>query len=192
MLLVGDNIGKKFGKNWIFRNQNFELDQGNVVAITGKNGSGKSTLLQIMAGYLTPSEGKVLSNDTLLEEAQPSISFIGPYTEVIEEFTLRELLSFHQKFKNPIVEMKEMAESASLPLDKLIAEFSTGMKQRTKLITAFYFENDILFMDEPTANLDQEGFDWWSNELKKLSNKLILVASNDSNEINMCQKSINL
>lgn len=192
MKITGKNIGKKFGKNWIFRNQDFEFSSGDVVAITGKNGAGKSTLLQIIAGYLTPSEGGVLIDDKGIDDSMDQISFIGPYTEIIEEFTLREFLNFHSEFKIPTCTIEEMAQSASLPLDKIIGEFSTGMKQRTKLITVFFFDADLIFMDEPTSNLDSEGFDWWSNQIKMLESKLIFIASNDLNEIKSCSKQLSL
>ena len=84
-----------------------------------------------------------------------------------------------------------MAERASLPLKKPISDFSTGMKQRAKLITAFFFENDLIFMDEPTSNLDEEGFLWWKEETMSLT-KTILIASNDSREIDLCESKVEL
>lgn len=192
MILTGKNIGKKFGKNWIFRSQNFTLETETSVAITGKNGSGKSTLLQIMAGFLTPSEGEVEIDGIKIDEGEHSAVFVGPYTEIIEEFTLKEFLEFHSTFKKNTCSIEEMAESASLPLSKPINDFSTGMKQRAKLITSFFFENDIIYMDEPTSNLDVEGFEWWKNQLLKLKKQLIIIASNDLQEIELCQKRLNL
>lgn len=192
MVIRGENIGKKFGRNWIFRHRNFEIENGSPVAITGKNGAGKSTLLQIIAGYLTPSEGEIHVNQVKIDDSIHSSVFIGPYTEILEEFTLREFLGFHSTFKKSLIPIEEMAESASLPLDKYIAEFSTGMKQRSKLLTAFFFENVIVFMDEPTSNLDQEGFDWWKKQISALSDKILIIASNDTREIDLCEKYLNL
>lgn len=191
MTVTGENVGKKFGKNWIFREQNFMVETGISVAITGKNGSGKSTLLQIIAGFLTPSEGEIKVDGKSIG-GEHSAVFVGPYTEIIEEFSLKEFLDFHSTFKQPICTIEEMAESASLPLSKPISDFSTGMKQRVKLITSFYFENDMIFMDEPTSNLDAEGFDWWKNELLKLQKRLIIMASNDLQEIALSQKQLHL
>ncbi len=192
MIITGEDIGKKYGKTWIFRHQYFEIKSGECTVITGKNGAGKSTLLQIIAGYLTQSQGKILVNGVKIDEASHQSAFIGPYTEVIEEFTLEEFLKFHQKFKTPLCDIEEMANSASLPLNKIIGEFSTGMKQRAKLITAFFFENDAIFMDEPTSNLDKEGFEWWKSQLKQMKKPLILLASNDQEEIECCSKDLNL
>jgi len=191
MTISVQDIGKKYGRNWIFRHLSFEVEAGDQFALTGKNGSGKSTLLQIMAGYLTPSEGLVSVNDKKIEESF-EISFIGPYTEIIEEFTLQEFLTFHANFKKPIISIQHMAERASLPLNRSIIEFSTGMKQRAKLITSFFFENDFIFMDEPTANLDKDGFRWWKAEIDHLKNKTILLASNIEGEKEIFEKSVSL
>lgn len=186
-------ISKRFGKNWIFKDKNFTFSEGDRVAITGSNGSGKSTLLQILSGYLTPTRGAVFLNEKPINEEDPKIGFVGPYMEIIEELTLHEFLTFHSTFKTARITFEEMAEKASLPLDRPISEFSTGMKQRTKLISIFYFENDLIFMDEPTSNLDSEGSEWWLKEVSELENKCILfVASNQKWEIDACNKLINL
>ncbi|MEQ9466354.1 MAG: ATP-binding cassette domain-containing protein [Ekhidna sp.] len=192
MKITGKHIGKKFRKNWIFRDLNFEFSSGETVAITGKNGAGKSTLIQIIAGYLTPSEGEILIDGKPIDDPSPQTTFVGPYTEIIEEFTLGEFLKFHSKFKTPACTIEEMAQSASLPLNKVIGEFSTGMKQRARLITAFFFENDLIFLDEPTSNLDAEGFDWWKSQLERFDKRLVFIASNDPGEINVCSKQLSL
>ncbi len=192
MIIRGEDIGKKFGRTWIFRHQNFEINSAESTVIKGKNGAGKSTLLQIIAGYLTPSQGTIYLDGEKIDEQKHKSSFIGPYTEIIEEFTLAEFLNFHSEFKHPLCSIGEMADSASLPLEKRIADFSTGMKQRAKLLTAFFYENDSLFMDEPTSNLDEEGFTWWKSQLDKLDQQLLLIASNDRKEIDCCAKQLNL
>lgn len=178
--------------NWIFRNLSFEIPEGTTYALTGKNGSGKSTLLQILSGFLTPSEGEVLYHNEVIDIEKTNFALIGPYTEIIEEFSLKEFLVFHSHFKKALIPIEEMAMRASLPLDKPILEFSTGMKQRSKLITAFFFENDMLFLDEPTSNLDEEGFEWWKKELLGLKGKTILIASNQNDEIVLCDEKLNL
>lgn len=192
MIITGKDIGKKFGKNWIFRNQDFEIESGKPTAITGKNGAGKSTLLQIIAGFLTPSYGIVTIDGKSINDANCSSVLIGPYTEIIEEFTLEEFLAFHSKYKKPLISIAEMADSASLPLNKLIKDFSTGMKQRSKLLTALFFENDLILMDEPTSNLDDEGFEWWKTQINTIKNKALVISSNEKDEISLCSNEIGL
>src|SRR3954464_4074010 len=100
-----EKAGKKFYRDWIFRNVNISLDGNDSLAILGPNGSGKSTLLQMLAGLVTPNEGTIAHsvNNKLLEplEVFRYISFASPYLELIEEFTLAEIVTNHFKFKKP-------------------------------------------------------------------------------------------
>lgn len=191
MDIIANDLGKRYGRNWIFRHLSFQIKSGARVAITGKNGAGKSTLLQIISGYLSSSQGSIKYGELEDTENLP-IVLIGPYTELIEEFTLEEFLEFHTAFRKPLKNMDSMAKNASLPLQKYIGDFSTGMKQRVKLITAFYFENEVILFDEPTSNLDDEGFLWWQKEMQNLHEKTIIIGSNQQNEIKTCANSIQL
>ena len=66
---------------------------------------------------------------------------------------------------------------------KPIANFSSGMKQRVKLGLAFFTQADLIFLDEPTTNLDQEATGWYHEQLKNLPrNCTIFIASNQTNE----------
>src|SRR5688572_13133151 len=94
--------GKRFNREWIFRNADLEFNSGNAYAITGPNGSGKSTLLQCIGGMLQLSQGTIEfiphdgSNKPLLnEDAYREISFCAPYLDVIEEMNLVEFFRFH-------------------------------------------------------------------------------------------------
>src|SRR5580704_8263208 len=97
------DLGKRFNREWIFKNLTFEFETGNIYAVTGPNGSGKSTLLQILWGQLPQSEGTLsYTNDRgsiPQEEIFKSIAIATPYLELIEEFTLREMVQFHFRFK---------------------------------------------------------------------------------------------
>lgn len=193
MDITGKQLGKKFGKHWVFRNVDVQVSQDSTVAITGSNGSGKSTLLKILSGFLTPSEG-IIEHDSvrLGSEDHNQLSFTAPYIELPEEMNFDEFLRFHSSFRSKLLSNEEIAKSSTLPLNKRIGEFSTGMKQRVQLSSAFYFENNALFMDEPTSNLDSEGFAWWKDSVENTSNYPIILASNMDAEINTCKSTISL
>src|SRR4029078_8716725 len=92
------NAGKRFNREWIFRNADLEFKSSTSYAITGPNGSGKSTVLQCIGGMLQLSEGTIqyaMDNSPLTnEEVYRQVSFCAPYLDMIEEMTLIEFLEF--------------------------------------------------------------------------------------------------
>lgn len=185
------NLGKRFNREWIFRNLSYTFSGGNTYAITGANGSGKSTLLQILWGQMPPSTGEIVfkQGDTPLEIDQVfrHLTLATPYMDMVEEFTLAEQLQFHfklRKSRNNLTIEEMMDRMYLLPArHKFIGNFSSGMKQRVKLAMAFYTEADLVFLDEPGTNLDKQAFDWYLKELKQLpESSAIFIASNDPKE----------
>jgi ABC-type multidrug transport system ATPase subunit len=172
-----DSAGKKYLREWIFRKTNLSFSPGQSVVVLGPNGSGKSTLLQVIAGAILLNEGtikyhvveKEIPNDDIFSH----VSFVSPYLELIEEFTLREILNFHFKFKKPLgnISVKEILEITGLgnKSSLSIRNFSSGMKQRLKLSLAILSESSLLILDEPCSNLDQDGVEWYQRMIKTYS-----------------------
>jgi ABC-type multidrug transport system ATPase subunit len=191
MKIVTHNLSKRFNREWIFKNLSYEFNTGKTYALIGPNGSGKSTLLQILWGQMPASEGTVnYSNERGLVPASDvfkSIAIAAPYMDLIDEFTLEEMVKFHFGFK-PIREMKSREEvidimGLSHARKKMISNFSSGMRQRLKVGLAFHTQSEILFLDEPTANLDKKSIDWyWENLTPLLGNVLTIIASNQEAE----------
>ncbi len=193
--------GRRFNKEWIFRNFDYEFESKQSYAILGINGSGKSTLLQVIAGSLTLSEGKIYYLDGIdkpIEDDQiyKYLSFAAPYLNLIEEFTLQEIIEFHFKFKinllssyNEIIDLLDMKKNQY----KTLKNFSSGMKQRVKLALAFCTHTPILLLDEPTSNLDEQGINWYLKMIDNYSkNRLTIICSNQLHEYSFCDKKIQL
>lgn len=201
MKIILDNISRRFNQDWIFESINYTFETGQSYAILGPNGSGKSTLLQIIAGNLSASSGTVqyqkdgqyLEIDAIYQQ----LSLSAPYLELIEEFTLSETIAFHAKFKNmlPGITPAKLIEILGFNSNenKLIRNFSSGMKQRTKLALAVLSDTPILLLDEPTANLDQQGQDWYRELISSYTkNKLLIIGSNQEHEYRFCNHRIHL
>lgn len=196
-----ENIGRRFNRDWIFRDVNYTFQDNGAYAILGPNGSGKSTLLQVLTGSLAPSVGKIsfsIDNAPIdIESVYQHLSFAAPYQELIEEFTLNEVIDFHFKFKQyrdgldkaAVVELLGLQTSK----DKLIRYFSSGMKQRTKLALAFCSDTPMLMLDEPTSNLDIQGVDWYLKLVERFAaNRLTIVCSNQEHEYGFCSHTVNI
>jgi ABC-type multidrug transport system ATPase subunit len=200
--VTGKGISKKFLRQSIFSNIAFDAQQGDAIAITGYNGSGKSTLLQIIAGYISPSAGSVehIFNGKKInpDHLYLYISFAAPYLELIEEFTLPEMISFYTKFKTlsdaiPISRIIEVSQPGFL-MHKQIKYYSSGMKQRVKLALALMTDVPYVLLDEPLSNLDQNGMEWFRKlMIQNKGNKIIFISSNRvEEETGFCNKFINL
>lgn len=194
-------LSKRFNREWIFKDASFVFEAGNIYSVIGPNGSGKSTLLQVVWGQVPPSSGSIeyqgTSGPVAVDQVYQHISIATPYLELIEEFTLKELLDFHFRLRNSRDGMRteEMMERMYLSAarDKFISNFSSGMKQRLKLGLAFFSQSDVIFLDEPGTNLDATALNWYREELSRLpSDVIVVVASNDPREYHESAKTIRI
>jgi ABC-type multidrug transport system ATPase subunit len=201
MKIILEHIGRRFNREWIFRNINYEFESGSSYAVLGSNGAGKSTLLQVISGSLSSSEGKIsyLHGDTNIDQEKVYIqqSMVAPYFELIEEFTLTELIDFHFRFKKYRQGLNRQGVIELLGLKnaefKAIKYFSSGMKQRVKLALAFCSDTAMLLLDEPATNLDQQGLDWYLSLASTFSSdRLLLICSNQEQEYSFCSHQINI
>jgi ABC-type multidrug transport system ATPase subunit len=196
-----ENTGRRFNREWIFRNLNVQFQAGEKYAILGPNGSGKSTLLSVILGSMAPSEGKVSyhlpEQPISAEDIYRHVSFAAPYLDLIEEFTLQETIDFHFQFKRfyagldreSLLELLGLRKSQ----DKALKYFSSGMKQRTKLALACCSDSDLLLLDEPTSNLDREGLAWYHRLILEFAaNKLTIIGSNQEEEYSFCNHFIRI
>jgi ABC-type multidrug transport system ATPase subunit len=201
MQISTQNLGKKFSNEWIFRNLNEIFQSGESYTFVGSNGSGKSTLLQVLSGYMPHSEGVINYevNDKKIEidNFYKHLIIAAPYLELVEDFTLIELLSFHIKFK-PLKKNLSIAnfiDFIELPKakNKEIKFFSSGMKQRVKLGLAFQSDCEIMMLDEPTSNLDAQATDWYLRNVQEYSqNRLLFICSNQPSEYEFCKNILNI
>lgn len=199
MQITLSNIGKRFNREWIFRNLDYTFNAPGKYAITGSNGSGKSTLLQVIAGAVTHNEGNiqysVLNDQCAAEQHYQHISIAAPYLELIEEMTANELLDFHASFKPLSVSKKEALQIVGLEkaADKQIRYYSSGMKQRLKMAQAFFSNTPVLLLDEPTTNLDAEGVALYQQLIQNYTaGKLVIISSNDAQEYGFCDEVLSI
>lgn len=197
-----NSIGKRFNREWIFRNVTLQFETDTVTGIVGPNGSGKSTLLQCISGYLTTTSGSVQfqSEKGTVEPEQVfrQISMATPYLDQEEWLTLREAIVLQNRFKPFRKERKteEILELSGLKhaADKYIRQFSSGMKQRARLSLAILADTDVLLLDEPASNLDKQGVEWFTELLQreKANRTVIICSNNHPDELAQTERQIDL
>jgi ABC-type multidrug transport system ATPase subunit len=201
MKILLSDAGKRYSREWIFRHINYEFTNGNTYAITGNNGSGKSTLLQVIAGAVQHNEGKIdfLNADHSIgvDSHYQHLTIAAPYLELPEEMTLVEFLQFHQAFKPMIASVTHdeiiTIVGLSNAAHKQIRNFSSGMKQRIKLAQAIFSNVPVVLLDEPCINLDAEGIALYHSLITNYcSNRLLIISSNDEQEINFCNHRLSI
>jgi ABC-type multidrug transport system ATPase subunit len=203
MRLDAQNLGRRYGRQWIFRHLSYAFEPGSATAILGPNGAGKSTLLSILAGQLLPSEGTVRYEEALSGKALPVaevprlLAYCAPYLELPEDFTLLELLAFHTRLKplRPGVSNADLVDIMYLQKARHqpVRTFSSGMKQRLKLGLALYAATPLLLLDEPTTNLDAQGAAWYLEHVAHVrDSRLVVVSSNVPAEYGFCDAQVRI
>jgi ABC-type multidrug transport system ATPase subunit len=199
MKICLNNISKRYQQNWIFKELTLEIQDGSSLAILGNNGSGKSSLLRIIASMQSATKGTITYTHQQ-EQIEPTaiynmLSYAAVGMQLIEEFTLSELLTFHFSFKKSINQLRVEEIISILDMknvqSKLVGDFSSGMKQRVKLAQAIFTDAPLLLLDEPCSNLDKHGIAQYQEWIATYqNNRTIIVASNDVNEYSFCKQQI--
>lgn len=199
MKICLNNISKRYQQNWIFKDLTLEIQDGSSLAILGNNGSGKSSLLRIIASMQSATKGTITYTHQQ-EQIEPNaiysmLSYAAVGMQLIEEFTLSELLTFHFSFKKSINQLRVEEIISILDMknvqSKLVGDFSSGMKQRVKLAQAIFTDAPLLLLDEPCSNLDKHGIAQYHEWIATYqNNRTIIVASNDVNEYSFCKQQI--
>lgn len=142
-----------------------ELREG-ITGLFGPNGSGKSTLLRVLAGLLRPSAGSITLRGAPVsardETFRRSVGYAGHQTGLYERLTVREnLVLFAQLYGSSEQRVDDVIEVLGLGdrRDVLIGSLSAGGKRSASVARALVHEPDLLFLDEPYANLDDEAAD---------------------------------
>lgn len=193
------NLTKKYGKHVILDHLDLTVEQGEMIAITGKSGCGKSTLLNIL-GLIEPfDEGSVtiLGKENVKPVSHEAILMIRHHLNylfqnfaLVDNETVKQNLMYALQYT--MIKKKEKEKTIEQVLDKVglkelmnqtIATLSGGQQQRIAVARIILKPCDIILADEPTGSLDKENSQLIMNLLKELhaSGKTIIIVTHDLN-----------
>lgn len=192
---TASGVSKEFNRKLIVENISFALASGDSLALVGRNGAGKSTLAKILCGLLSPSRGTVaLTVDGAAAaypgDLYPHIGFVAPYINLYDEFTGQENLNLCARIRNhsthPGARIEELLRTFSLyeKRNDELRTYSSGMKQRLKYCAALLHEPPLLVLDEPCANLDEEGIAVVRTVMTaQKKHGILIIATNDKDDL---------
>lgn len=212
MILHVENLTKKFVSKKMIKtavdNISFSINYGEIVGLLGSNGAGKSTTIKMLCGLILPDKGTIkifnlnnnnpknlkyiLSKSSFLLEGQRNLYYNLSLINNIKYFlSLKGIL--YKNIKNHIENLIAFFNMEGYE-DKLVSDFSTGMKQKVSVILALSGNEEFIVLDEPTLGLDVHSANNMVNMLHKYvkkHNKTVLITSHNMNIIDsLCDRVI--
>jgi heme ABC exporter ATP-binding subunit CcmA len=154
-----EDVSKLYGRFAALRHVNATLDSGRCYLLLGENGAGKSTLLRVLAGLLRPTLGTVRVLDRPAAEARGRIGYMSHAAMLYDELTARENLEYTARLYtgHACLSPDEALRMVGLDpaLERPVAQYSQGMRQRTSLARVLLSQPELLLLDEPFSNMDR-------------------------------------
>ena len=188
-------------------NLDIRIDDGELVAITGKSGSGKTTLLNVLGGLDKATDGSVFYDDTditkladtaLADFRLNKIGFVFQFYDLIPELTAKENILLPSKLaKKGKTDISDTVKKLGVEnlLGRYPSELSGGQQQRVAIARALVNDPSVLLCDEPTGNLDvATGNDVLSLliDLNRNDNRTIVIVTHDNQLAEKCDHIIRI
>lgn len=145
-------------ENFQLKNINIELPKGMIMGLIGENGAGKSTIIKSILNLININKGEIKifgleNNKTEIKEDIGVVLDDGFLSEKLNSNNINLIMKDIYKNWDEDLFFKYL-EKFNLPKDKIIKEYSNGMKMKLKIIVALSHNPKLLILDEPTSNLD--------------------------------------
>lgn len=165
--IITHNLSKNYGDTLAVKNLNLNVPYGIIYGLLGPNGAGKTTTVKMLNSMIEPSSGnaKVMNFDIITQKKEVKLNcgYLSESPSLYEKLTAREFLEFVGELYYITPKMNNQRINELLVLfglinkeNDLIEKYSRGMKQKLGLCAALIHDPEIIFLDEPTANLDPE------------------------------------
>ena len=180
-MIKTENLTKVYNGKKAVDSLDLEIAEGDIFGFLGPNGAGKSTTILMLVGLIEPSEGKCFINDIEVArnplKVKELIGYLPENVGFYGNMTAEQNLDYFARFypmdaderKKRIEELLELVQLASV--SQKVGGYSRGMTQRLGFAQALLNNPGVIFLDEPTTNLDPEGVLQLRQTLKKLSDE---------------------
>jgi ABC-2 type transport system ATP-binding protein len=193
--ILADGVCKRYGSLTAVDRLDLEVRRGEVFCLFGPNGSGKTTFLRMLAGYISPSAGRitVAGHDVVRNglAAKRKIGYVPETVPLYGQMRVGEFLRFMAELRGVAAAAVEAAVERVVRLlalrevvRKPIRVLSRGYRQRTAVAQALVHEPEVLILDEPTNGLDPRQIIEMRGLIRSLSGRhTILMSSHILSEI---------
>ena len=183
-----ENLVKAFGAKRAVDGVSFTVGRGEVVGFLGPNGSGKSTTMRMIAGYYTPTSGRVsVGGHDVVEsplEAKRLIGYLPENAAAYPDMTVRSFLEFTAELRGLQGDAKRKGVARAVErcflasvLHQSVDTLSKGYRHRTCLAQALIHDPEVLVLDEPTDGLDPNQKHEVRNLIRELGRSKAVVFS---------------
>jgi ABC-type bacteriocin/lantibiotic exporter with double-glycine peptidase domain len=204
------NISFRYNDLQVLRNFCLSIQKGDFLGITGESGKGKTTILNLLLGFLVPDIGEIFINEVKVAPREiktywPAISYVRQQSFFIHDTTLRNITFQEEQYDTEnltaaldVSGTDRMIEQFPEGLDKVITEngknISGGQQQRIALARAIYKNADLILLDEPFNELDEESSMTMLKHFKKLAadGKMVIMITHDKESLSHCNKIVSL
>jgi ABC-2 type transport system ATP-binding protein len=182
-----NNLAVKFQDKEVLKQISFELKPGNIYGLLGLNGAGKTTIIRSIFNEITQYDGEIkIDGKTITQHDYAKMYYFAennslPKTLTIYEYlklesTLRSIPRDH--FKTKIAEFEKTMPNINFKKKK-IKSLSSGQQKLVSLLCTMLIDCELIFFDEPTANLDFENKKFVLDYIKKQQNqnKIIVMVT---------------
>lgn len=173
-LLNVENVSKTYMERAVLDDVSVGISDTDKIGVVGTNGTGKSTLLGIVAGVVSPDEGKVVQGNSLRISYLPQNPIFDMDKTLLENIT--DTIYAGGDHWDKMGEIK--ANLSKFGIDDPECNpsiLSGGQKKRAALVAAIMTPSDLLILDEPTNHLDSEMIEWLEDYLKRFRGAILMV-----------------
>ncbi|HCI15940.1 MAG: LPS export ABC transporter ATP-binding protein [Candidatus Marinimicrobia bacterium] len=192
--LSTNGLYKRYGKRWVVRDVDLNVNKGEIVGLLGPNGAGKTTTFYMITGMIKPTKGHIILNErditnrAMYQRSRSGIGYLSQEPSIFGKLSVEDNLRLVLEMTN--LTKKEQAEKVEKLLDDLSIQhirknignnLSGGERRRVEISRTLAIDPDFILLDEPFAGVDPIAVEDIQSIVKSLKERNIGVLITDHN-----------